>query len=108
MASDAVTNRLIPAFNPDAADPSDVYSLHDIIPELEWKAMSTSPFTTATSDQDRVGLLPYKRSPWIRQHLRLIFKQEPPSKRQMFVAAPLPLISLANLYATASCSTTSP
>lgn len=66
-------NRLIPSYNPEAEVPGDVYRLHDIIPEAEWKAISTSALTAAESNKDRIALLPYSRSSWINQHLNILF-----------------------------------
>jgi DNA-directed RNA polymerase I subunit RPA49 len=83
MKSQADTNRLIPCHNTDAADPSDVYAIKDIIPELELKAISVTALLGAQSDSQRIALLPFKRSQWVKHHLKSIFGQEPPSKSQM-------------------------
>ncbi|KAF7977898.1 hypothetical protein HWV62_2454 [Athelia sp. TMB] len=69
----ADSSRLIPPYNLDAQIPGDVYRLHDIIPEAEWKALSITALTTAESSKDRVALLPYSRSSWINQHLSILF-----------------------------------
>lgn len=90
MEAEADSTRLIPPFNAEAGEASEVYALHDIIPEVEWKAISASPFKQAASDRDRVHLLPYKRSNWVNQRLALTFKQESPSKREMYVLFPRP------------------
>lgn len=73
-------NRLIPLFSPTATDPAEVYPLHNIIPEAEWKALSISPFDAAETHQDRVALLAHRRSDWISGHLRSL--SDPQSKAQ--------------------------
>jgi DNA-directed RNA polymerase I subunit RPA49 len=86
MKEIADSNRLIPPFDPNATIPADVYKLHDIIPEIEWKALSVSSFMAATRDSERIALLPFRRSEWINHHLKLLFKNEDekPSKRTMY------------------------
>jgi DNA-directed RNA polymerase I subunit RPA49 len=76
-------NRLIPPYNPYAEVPDDAYPLHNIIPEAEWKALSTSAFTAANSNRERVALLPYSRSNWINQHLSLLFASSSLNKRSL-------------------------
>ncbi|THH26921.1 hypothetical protein EUX98_g7263 [Antrodiella citrinella] len=66
-------NRLIPPHNLDAERPDDVYALHDVIPEAEWKALTVSALKHASSDKERRYMLPYSRSEWINQHLLLAF-----------------------------------
>ncbi|PPQ90265.1 hypothetical protein CVT25_013090 [Psilocybe cyanescens] len=63
-------NRLIPPFSATATDPSEVYPLHDIIPEAEWKALSIASFDAAGDYSERIAMLPYKRSQWVNDHLR--------------------------------------
>jgi DNA-directed RNA polymerase I subunit RPA49 len=89
MKAIADSNRLIPPFNSAATVPSDVYKLHDIIPEAEWKAISVSAIKAATRDKERIALLPFKRSEWIYHHIRLLFKNEgeKSSKRNMFLSS---------------------
>jgi len=65
----ADSNRLIPPFDASATDPADVYPLHSIIPEKEWKALSTSPFEQAGSDNDRKALLFFRWSGWLNSHV---------------------------------------
>lgn len=62
-------NRLIPPFSETATDPADIYPLHDIIPEAEWKVLSISQFDAAKSQKERVDMLPYRKSTWINDHL---------------------------------------
>jgi DNA-directed RNA polymerase I subunit RPA49 len=47
----------------------DVYPLHGIIPEVEWKTLSISAFELANSDKDRQALLFFKWSDWINAHV---------------------------------------
>jgi DNA-directed RNA polymerase I subunit RPA49 len=79
----ADSNRLIPPYDPDAEVPGDVYPLHDIIPEAEWKALSVSAFTAAPSNNDRIALLPYSRSNWINQHLNILFAASVLNKKNL-------------------------
>ncbi|KIM90013.1 hypothetical protein PILCRDRAFT_812811 [Piloderma croceum F 1598] len=79
----ADNNRLIPTHNPDAEVPGDVYPLHNIIPEAEWKALSTSAFTAAASNKECIALLPYSRSTWINQHLSTLFAASVLNKKNL-------------------------
>lgn len=63
------SNRLVPPFDISATDSADVYPLHGIIPEVEWKTLSISAFEQATSDKDRQALLFFKWSKWINAHI---------------------------------------
>jgi len=63
-------NRLVPEFDASATDSGDIYPLHNIIPEAEWKALSTSAFESADSEKDKIALLAYRRSDWIFQHVK--------------------------------------
>lgn len=62
-------NRLIPPFSESATDPADIYPLHDIIPETELKALSTSGFDATQSEKERIAMLPYRKSTWVNNHL---------------------------------------
>ena len=89
-------NRLIPPFNPSASDPSEVYSLHDIIPEAEWKAISTHPFKHVTKSEEFVELLPHRGSNWLKQHVNLIVERSLLNKKQMQVPDPYLLGPILN------------
>ncbi|TRM63299.1 RNA polymerase I associated factor, A49-like protein [Schizophyllum amplum] len=78
-AADA--NRLVPAYNDTTDDPMDVYPLHSMIPESEWKALSVSAFEQASSFEERRALLPSWRSEWIRGHLRRVFDDKDVSSK---------------------------
>jgi DNA-directed RNA polymerase I subunit RPA49 len=65
----ADSNRLVPPFDTSATEPADVYPLHGIIPEVEWKALSISAFEQASSDKERQSILFYKWSKWINSHI---------------------------------------
>jgi len=67
----ADNNRLIPPFSLTATEPNDIYPLHAIIPETEWKALSISAFDAATSNEKRIALLPHSRSQWVAAHMRI-------------------------------------
>ncbi|KAH0579643.1 DNA-directed RNA polymerase I subunit rpa49 [Termitomyces sp. J132] len=66
---EADKNRLIPPFDITAIDPEDSYPLHNIIPEVEWKALSISAFDQAAGPGERKALLPFKWSNWINSHI---------------------------------------
>ena len=65
-------NRLIPPFSESATDPADIYRLHDIIAEAEWKALSISQFNATQSQKERIAMLPYRKSTWINDHLSIV------------------------------------
>ncbi|KAF8735811.1 hypothetical protein AX14_001453 [Amanita brunnescens Koide BX004] len=68
-------NRLIPPYLASATKPEDVYPLHDIIPETEWKTLSIGAFEQAGTEKDMIALLPYRHSKWINGHLERLMKQ---------------------------------
>ncbi|KAI6142439.1 Rpa49 subunit specific to nuclear RNA polymerase I, partial [Pisolithus tinctorius] len=75
----ADSTRLVPPYNAEATVPSEVYPLHNIIPETEWKTLSEAPFVVVGQNQ-RIPLLPFQRSKWINQHLHSICDSSSPSK----------------------------
>ncbi len=66
----ADASRLIPPYNDTTQDPADVYALHDIVPESEWKSIVTSPFDQAKSLKDKQALFPFRHSSWVNWHLK--------------------------------------
>ncbi|EAU87662.1 Rpa49 subunit specific to nuclear RNA polymerase I [Coprinopsis cinerea okayama7 len=80
VASD--TNRLIPPFSTEATSPDDIYPLYSIIPEAEWKALSISALDSTKNEKERLALLPYRYSEWLRQHLRNSGTAESPKTRK--------------------------
>lgn len=76
----ADSNRLIPAFDASATEPNDVYPLHNIIPEAEWKALSVAQFEATSNEKERLALLPFRYSTYIKQHLHTITSSAQPSK----------------------------
>ncbi|THU93400.1 RNA polymerase I associated factor, A49-like protein [Dendrothele bispora CBS 962.96] len=78
----ADANRLIPPFSLDATDPSDIYSLHDVIPETEWKAINVTPFDEAKEFKERRDLLPYRHSKWLNDHLYHTYQGEMKHKKR--------------------------
>lgn len=78
--ANADSTRLVPRYDIDALNPSDIYPVHHIIPKPEWKALSISPYTSASAGAERVALLPFKRSNWINDHLALAFASSSPNK----------------------------
>ncbi|KAF8999769.1 Rpa49 subunit specific to nuclear RNA polymerase I [Cyathus striatus] len=79
----ADTNRLIPPFSAIATNPADVYPLHHIIPETEWKSLSTSAFDQADSDRDRIAMLPSRKSNWVKDHLRALMQDASKNKKNI-------------------------
>lgn len=75
----ADSTRLVPPYNAEATVPSEVYPLHNIIPETEWKTLSEAPFLVVGQNQ-RIPLLPFQRSKWINQRLHSICDSSSPSK----------------------------
>ncbi|KAF8654770.1 hypothetical protein AX16_003425 [Volvariella volvacea WC 439] len=73
-------NRLIPPFVESATDPADVYPLHSIIPEVEWRAISTTAYDQASSDNERKALLPHSYSRWCNNHLSAIYQGDKKKK----------------------------
>ncbi|KAF9078296.1 Rpa49 subunit specific to nuclear RNA polymerase I [Rhodocollybia butyracea] len=70
--------RLIPPFSLTATDPADVYPLNDIIPDAEFKALN---ITAVEHNLQDVGMLPWKHSKWVNNHLKhLSGKEEEKSK----------------------------
>ncbi|KAF8549007.1 RNA polymerase I associated factor, A49-like protein [Imleria badia] len=76
----ADSTRLVPPYDPDAETPSEIYPLHNVIPEVEWKTLSPSAIIQASSGMERKALLTYQRSNWVNQHLNLVCASPSPSK----------------------------
>ncbi|KAF8889068.1 RNA polymerase I associated factor, A49-like protein [Infundibulicybe gibba] len=68
----ADSNRLIPQFDATATDPADVYPLHNIIPEAEWKMISVVAFDDAQNDKERIALLAMRGSKWLNDHIKML------------------------------------
>ncbi|RDX40440.1 RNA polymerase I associated factor, A49-like protein [Polyporus arcularius HHB13444] len=79
----ADSSRLIPPYNADAQRPQDVYALHDIIPEAEYNALSIGAIKAAKTQPERLKLLPFDRSDWVKLQLRLIFAAPKPDKTEL-------------------------
>ncbi|KAF9228125.1 RNA polymerase I associated factor, A49-like protein [Gyrodon lividus] len=76
----ADSTRLVPAYNADAETPSEIYPLHNIIPDAEWNALSPTAMLAASTSRERTALLPYQRSSWVNRHLDLVCAPPSPSK----------------------------
>ncbi|KAF8192678.1 Rpa49 subunit specific to nuclear RNA polymerase I [Mycena galopus ATCC 62051] len=61
----ADANRQVPPFSLEATAPADVYPLHGIIPEPEWKALPISAFYDAGTPYERKQVLPFRGSEWV-------------------------------------------
>ncbi|KAG6331705.1 hypothetical protein ID866_7385 [Astraeus odoratus] len=81
----ANSTRLVPPYNAEASIPSEVYPIHNIIPEMEWKTLSPGSFLAAGTSKERRALLPFQRSNWINQHLDSICSSTSPSKTNIKV-----------------------
>ncbi|KAI0369256.1 RNA polymerase I associated factor A49-like protein [Pilatotrama ljubarskyi] len=79
----ADSSRLIPPYNADAQTPGDVYALHDMIPEAEFNALPISAFKSAKSDRDRIALLPFNRSDWLKLQLKLVYSAPKLNKTEL-------------------------
>ncbi|KAF9054188.1 Rpa49 subunit specific to nuclear RNA polymerase I [Panaeolus papilionaceus] len=79
----ADNNRLIPPFSTEATDPADVYPLHSIIPEAEWKALSITPFDAAADMKQKKAMLPYQRSNWVNEHLKTLDTSTSKNKKNL-------------------------
>ncbi|KAF8154095.1 RNA polymerase I associated factor, A49-like protein [Crassisporium funariophilum] len=78
----ADNNRLIPPFSATATEPAEVYPLHDIIPEAEWKSLSLSSFDAAQSDGERIAMLPFRKSIWVNDHLKATMEATGKTKKK--------------------------
>ncbi|KAJ7756279.1 Rpa49 subunit specific to nuclear RNA polymerase I [Mycena metata] len=65
----ADSNRPVPPFSLTATDPADIYPLHGIIPEPEWKALSVTAFYEAGSAYERKQILPFRGSDWVNTRI---------------------------------------
>ena len=75
--------RLVPSYNLEAETPSEIYPLHNVIPEVEWKILSPSAILQASSSKDRKALLSYQHSNWVDRHLEPVCSSPSPSKTHM-------------------------
>ncbi|TFK37691.1 RNA polymerase I associated factor, A49-like protein [Crucibulum laeve] len=78
----ADNNRLIPPFSSTATDPAEVYPLQDIIAEAEWKAISVSAFDEAANDGERIALLPFRYSEWLKWHVKALAHETGKAKKK--------------------------
>jgi DNA-directed RNA polymerase I subunit RPA49 len=71
----ADNSRQVPPFSLEATDPADVYPLHGIIPEPEWKALTVSAFYEAGSAYERKQVLPFRGSDWVNTRVEATMEQ---------------------------------
>ncbi|KAJ7057983.1 Rpa49 subunit specific to nuclear RNA polymerase I [Mycena amicta] len=62
-------SRPIPPFNAETTDLEEVYPLHGIIPEAEWKGLPVAAFYEAGSAGERRQLLPLRGSDWVNTRI---------------------------------------
>ncbi|KAF7373579.1 Rpa49 subunit specific to nuclear RNA polymerase I [Mycena sanguinolenta] len=65
----ADANRQVPPFSLEATEPENIYPLHGIIPEPEWKALPVSVFYEAGSMRERNQVLAFRGSEWINARI---------------------------------------
>ncbi|KAJ7222361.1 A49-like RNA polymerase I associated factor-domain-containing protein, partial [Mycena pura] len=97
----ADNSRPVPPFSLTATDPSDVYPLHGIIPETEWKSLTVSALYEAGSAHNRKQILPFRGSDWVNTRLESIMQQtEKDKKRSLPRTTPqLDLLLLSHMLA---------
>ncbi|KAK0431891.1 Rpa49 subunit specific to nuclear RNA polymerase I, partial [Armillaria borealis] len=76
-------SRPIPPYNATTSDPAEVYDLHDIIPENEWKAIPTEILNKSTSEKEKVALLPARNSDWVYSNLKRLDLSEKGTKKKL-------------------------
>jgi DNA-directed RNA polymerase I subunit RPA49 len=82
----ADSNRPVPPFSATATDPADVYPLHGIIPEPEWKALPISAFYEAGGAKERKEVLPFRFSQWVNARVESTMEQtDKDKKRNLYV-----------------------
>src|ERR1700761_2094396 len=78
----ADNSRPVPPFSLTATDPSDVYPLHGIIHETEWKSLPVSGLYEAGSAHNRKQILPFRGSDWVNTRLESIMQQTEKDKKR--------------------------
>ncbi|KAJ6578859.1 Rpa49 subunit specific to nuclear RNA polymerase I [Mycena vulgaris] len=78
----ADSNRPVPPFSATATDPADVYPLHGIIPESEWKALPVSAFYEAGDARARRDALPFRHSQWVNARVEATMEQSDKEKKR--------------------------
>ncbi|KAJ7160998.1 Rpa49 subunit specific to nuclear RNA polymerase I [Mycena filopes] len=78
----ADSNRAVPPFSATATDPADIYPLHGIIPEPEWKALSIDAFSEAGSAYERKQLLPFRGSDWVNARIESAMEQSEKDRKR--------------------------
>ncbi|KAJ7452107.1 Rpa49 subunit specific to nuclear RNA polymerase I [Mycena galericulata] len=78
----ADTTRQVPPFDAAASDPADVYPLHGIIPESEWKLLPVSAFYEAGGEKERREALPFRRSSWVNSRIEATMEHKDKDKKR--------------------------
>ncbi|KAK0189600.1 RNA polymerase I associated factor, A49-like protein [Armillaria mellea] len=76
-------NRPIPPYNATTSDPAEVYDLHDIISENEWKVIPTEILNKSTSEHEKAALLPARNSDWVYSNLKRLNLSEKGTKKKL-------------------------
>ncbi|KAK4689942.1 DNA-directed RNA polymerase I subunit RPA49, partial [Tremellales sp. Uapishka_1] len=75
-------SELIPVPNVNTAIQAEVYPLESLISPAEWASIDVSHILKAQDDRGRSGLLPYRRSRWLEDKLRVACQGPKEGRRQ--------------------------
>ncbi|KIL57428.1 hypothetical protein M378DRAFT_87941 [Amanita muscaria Koide BX008] len=95
-------NKLIPPHSSTATKPEDIYPLHEIIPEVEWKLLSVGALEQTESEKARIALLPFRHSRWINDHLERLLGASGKGKKKKKTMKLLIYISAMMMFYKAS------
>ncbi|BEJ15555.1 hypothetical protein CspHIS471_0501600 [Cutaneotrichosporon sp. HIS471] len=73
---------VIPVPNLTTSVVADVYPRQAIVPDGEWSALNVTEIVKAKDDKERVACLPYRRSRWIENKLRVAIEGPPSVRKQ--------------------------
>lgn len=62
---------VIPTPNLVTKIPAEVYSRQAIVPNTEWSSIDVAPLVKAKDDRERSAFLPYRKSRWIEDKIRV-------------------------------------
>lgn len=85
MKQESDAARPVPLYDVDATDPKRIYSQDDVVPPHEVKAVPLFGLLEAKTQEDRVKLLPFKRSRFVNDRLNAVvneFGEVAPSGKQ--------------------------
>jgi DNA-directed RNA polymerase I subunit RPA49 len=85
IKEEADAARPVPSFDTAATDPRHIYSVEDVAPQGETKAVPIYGLLQAGSAEERIQMLPYKRSRFVNDRLARLLDdlgEAPPSGKQ--------------------------